>query len=106
MKLAGAISKCEKFYAYYQDAKAIYEAIEVLNKTNMQDSMAAARAFGKLFVALAAIAVKAPAPVPQYAQPIKVIGEKFEKIVEKMMPTHGNHEYDALFANPQNQMNY
>lgn len=94
--LAGAIARGENFYAWYTDVKAIYEAIETLNKLKINnDPLETARAFGKLFVALGALAAKVPA-AQFYAQALTAFGKNFEQITARMLPSaHGSEGLDG-----------
>ncbi|MDQ6785487.1 MAG: hypothetical protein M3033_01525 [Acidobacteriota bacterium] len=102
MGLIETVNKCDEFYAYYQDATALYQALQVLdNPQTKQSSATQAAAFGKLFVALSAIVMKIPNPViKQYGQAFKVLGENFEKIVNNFLPAGFNDPvYARVWAN-------
>lgn len=108
MNLADAIKKGKDFYAYYQDARALYEAFDFLNKQDVfNDPAKAAQAYGKLFRVLGSIAAKNPNPlISTYGQVINMLGQKFETLYGLLNGTHGHKEYDALFRDPNNQRNF
>ncbi|MCY7375645.1 MAG: hypothetical protein LH472_06695 [Pyrinomonadaceae bacterium] len=108
MGLADAIKKGKDFYAYYQDARALYEAFDFLNKQDVFDDPAkAAQAYGRLFRVLGSIAAKNPNPlISTYGQIINMLGQKFETLYGLLNGTHGDKQYDSLFRDPQNQKNY
>lgn len=98
--LSSAIEKCENFSSWYWDVKALFDALDELNRNDVLidarngDSAKAARAFGKLFVALANLAMRIPNPIAKaYAQTLKQFGDSFEQIVGTFSPDHGNKEY-------------
>lgn len=108
MGLAAVIQKGKDFHAFYQDARELYEAVDLLNKQDVfTDPAKAAATYGRLFRILGSIAAKNPNPlVSSYGQLINMLGQKFETLYGLMNGTHGHKEYDALFSNPQNQRNY
>lgn len=108
MALADAINKAKDFYAYYQDARELYEILDILNKQDVfTDSAKAAKIYGRLFMALGSIAMKNSNPlVKTYGQAIQTLGAKLERWNSLTNGTHGNSEYDALMRDPQNQRNY
>jgi len=100
MALIGHISKCSDFCAYYRDAVAVYEALQILDKPETKQSSATqARAFGKLFVALSAILVQIPV-ARHYGEAFKVFGENFEGVVNSFLPSGFNDPvYARIWAN-------
>jgi len=106
--LAGAIQQSKDFYAYYQDAKELYQIVDILNNQDVfTDSAKAAKIYGRLFICLGSMAMKNSNPlVKTYGQAINTLGQKMERWNSLTNGTHGNKEYDALFSNPQNQRNY
>ena len=108
MALADAINKAKDFYAYYQDARELYDIINTLNNQDVfTDSAKAAKIYGRLFMTLGSIAMKNSNPlVKTYGQAINMLGQKLERWNSLTNGTHGNKEYEALFSNPQNQKNY
>lgn len=95
MALSEAINKAKDFYAYYQDARELYEVIDTLNKQDVfTDSVKAAKVYGRLFVVLGSIAMKNSNPlVKQYGQMVNTLGQKFERLESLINGTHGNEEY-------------
>ena len=95
MALAEAINKAKDFYAYYQDARELYEIIDSLNKQDVfTDSAKAAKIYGRLFIVLGSIAMKNSNPlVKQYGQMVNTLGQKFERLESLLNGTHGNEEY-------------
>ena len=100
MGLIGHINKCSDFCAYYNDAKALYEALAVLDKPETRQSNATqARAFGNLFIALSAILVQIPV-ARLYGQAFKGLGDNFEGIVNNFLPAGFNDPvYARIWAN-------
>ncbi|MCY7345482.1 MAG: hypothetical protein LH614_04605 [Pyrinomonadaceae bacterium] len=100
MGLIGKINQCGDFCAYYRDAVALCEALQILEKPETKLSSATqARAFGNLFIALSAILVKIPV-AKHYGETFKVLGENFEGIVNSFLPAGFNDPvYARIWAN-------
>ena len=108
MALAEAIKKAKDFYAYYQDARELYDICNELNNQNVfTDSARAAKAYGRLFMCLGSIAMKNSNPLVQtYGQAINMLGKKLERWNSLTNGTHGDTQYEQLLKNPQYQGNY
>lgn len=108
MALAGAINQAKDFWAYYQDARELYDILDILNKQDVfTDSAKAAKVYGRLFMCLGSIAMKNSNPlVKSYGQAINMLGQKLERWNALTNGTHGQSEYEQLLKNPQYQGNY
>ncbi len=100
LALIGHINKCSDFCAYYNDAKALYEALAILDKPETRQSNATqARAFGNLFIALSAILSNIPV-AKNFAFAFQALGENFEGIVNNFLPAGTNDPvYARIWAN-------
>ena len=98
MALAGAISQAKDFYAYYQDARELYDILDILNNQDVfTDSAKAAKIYGRLFMCLGSIAMKnSNQMVKTYGQAINTLGQKLERWNSLTNGTHGNSEYNGL----------
>jgi len=100
--LSKGIETCENFSTWYWDVSNLFSAIDDLNRSDtLGDSVKAAKAFGKLFIALSVLAAKVPNPIAKhYAQTLKVFGENFEKISASFLPAERNNSaYARVWAN-------
>ena len=98
MALSSAISSAKDFYAYYQDAKELYDIIDILNNQDVfTDSAKAAKVYGRLFMCLGSIAMKNSNPlVKSYGQVINMLGQKLERWNSLTNGTHGNSQYNGF----------
>lgn len=102
LALHGLIGRCDNFYAYYEEAVAVYKALQILDKPEVKESSATqARAFGNLFLALSKMVLRIPNPlISQYGYALQAFGNNFEKIVNDFLPAGFNDPvYARIWAN-------
>lgn len=91
------LNKVEKFYGYYVYVRDMRKALDTLEvQLAHGQKKPIAKAYGQVLYNAGMLLGAIPL-FSTISEGLKIIGSKFEAIINRIGPTHGNEEYEFLF---------